>query len=311
MNWTSLTQENAQNQVEKHLNIPLSNLCIPRNSYINRVFEMETQDTRERFIVKFYRPGRWTPDMIQNEHTLLQILAENDIPVIPPRTLNGNTLFNSNDHPFAIFPKQGGRIIDELDNKRWEEVGRLLARMHNISATLNTVNRLRWTPKIATQHHIQTILDANVLPPDYIIPFETACNRFIHTYSPFFESVDTFLIHGDCHFGNLIFRPDEGLYLIDFDDCSIGPAVQDLWMLLPGDVSESQSEIKHFLDGYHTFRDFPVSSLKLIPALQTMRQIHFASWCTIQVNDAQFKTHFPDWGSIKYWNEVIKDINDR
>ena len=40
-----------------------------------------------------------------------------------------------------------------------------------------------------------------------------------------------------------------------------------------------------------------------------MRQIHFAAWCAIQANEAQFKHHFPQWGSIQYWNELIKDIN--
>lgn len=39
-----------------------------------------------------------------------------------------------------------------------------------------------------------------------------------------------------------------------------------------------------------------------------MRQIHFAAWCAIQAKEAQFKHHFPHWGTIQYWNELIKDI---
>ena len=40
--------------------------------------------------------------------------------------------------------------------------------------------------------------------------------------------------------GNVLERDGE-LLLVDFDDCRIGPAVQDLWLALPGDDRESEA----------------------------------------------------------------------
>ena len=57
---------------------------------------------------------------------------------------------------------------------------------------------------------------------------------------------------------------------------------------------------------YTVFRDFPQAELKLVPILRAMRQIHFAAWCAIQKADPHFQHHFPDWGSIRYWNELVK-----
>ena len=39
----------------------------PLNSYENRVYQFQDED-RRRFVVKFYRPERWTADQILEEH---------------------------------------------------------------------------------------------------------------------------------------------------------------------------------------------------------------------------------------------------
>ena len=42
--------------------------------------------------------------------------------------------------------------------------------------------------------------------------------------------VKTLRLHGDCHIGNVLWQ--DGPCFVDFDDARMGPAVQDLWMLL-------------------------------------------------------------------------------
>ncbi len=69
-------------------------------------------------------------------------------------------------------------------------------------------------------------------------------------------------IHGDCHVANLIHRPGESFFIIDFDDMSVGPPVQDFWMLLPGYRGDSLAEIDLFLEGYETFRRFDRRTLR-------------------------------------------------
>jgi len=306
--WKILTEEAILNCVERESGLSLRNLCIQRNSYINRVFEVEDQET-SRYIVKFYRPGRWTAEMIHDEHRTLNQLSEIDIPVIPPLRFNGSTLFFLEAIPFAIFPKKGGRALDELDQQRWQEVGRLIGRLHHFTSTQKHSSRLDWTPHHATQNHLETILQSNTLPHDYESPFQNAVSAFITSKKQLFSTQNSFLIHGDCHIGNIIFRPDEGLYLVDFDDMVIGPPIQDLWMLLPDDPELCEREITWFEEGYNTFFNSTALNFNLITALKVMRQIHFAAWCALQYNDPSFSHHFPDWGTTTYWNQLIRDIH--
>jgi len=302
--WKALTEHTVLTAIEQVISQPLGNLCLPRNSYINRVFEVEIKETKERLIVKFYRPNRWTLQMIQNEHTLLNTLVESELPVIAPLSFKLQTLFTYEGIPFALFPKKGGRVVDELDQDQWIEVGRLLSRVHSVSKTITDKHRPIWTPAHVTKQHIETLLP--VIPADYLPIFKQKTEQFIQQSVSLFKEAELFLIHGDCHFGNIIYRPDEHFYLVDFDDCCVGPAVQDLWMLLPGTEDECKQEITWFIEGYETFNNFPRHQLALLPALRLMRQLHFAAWCALQVNETRFKQTFPDWGTLRYWNELIK-----
>ncbi|MFC1616967.1 serine/threonine protein kinase [Candidatus Margulisiibacteriota bacterium] len=306
--WQNLQFPKFLDELEPILGFKLTNLCLKRNSYINRVFELEKADTKERIIIKFYRPGRWSREMILSEHKFITKLASHEIAVIPPLSINSKTLFDLNGIPFAVFPKMGGRAIDEFDEETWEQIGRTIGRIHLISQTMTDVKRIIWKPTIATKNHLEILEKENVILPDYKKPINNLLDSFITKTSPLFEKEELILLHGDCHKGNFIYRPNEGIFLVDFDDISIGPAVQDLWMLLPDSPQHAKNEIRWFLKGYETFRPFPVHSLKLVPALRAMRLIHFAAWCALQSNEPEFKDTFPEFGTPRYWNEIIREL---
>lgn len=306
--WAKLNHDSVLTLVEATIQQKLSNLFLIRNSYINRVYELELAETKERLIVKFYRPNRWSAETILTEHRFLAQLFAEEIPVIPPMIINGKTLFNGHGIFFAVFPKKGGRALDELDKSAWQQVGRLLGRVHQNGARLDKPNRITWRPQIATAAHLAILKDTQVIPQDYQVPFFKVTQALIDKIDSLFIEQDFILLHGDCHLGNLINRAPEGIYIIDFDDMSMGPAVQDLWMLLPDTVENCENEIAWFIEGYQTFCDFPKKTLELIPALRAMRLIHFASWCAIQAQEPGFHIHFPQWGTTPYWNETIKQL---
>lgn len=308
--WQSLNHDSILTAVEKTLGEKLSNLLLPRNSYINRVYELEKHNPRERLIVKFYRPGRWTREMIAEEHSFLKELAEQEIPVIPPLVTNGRTLFSLSEIPYALFPKKGGRALDEFDKNGWEEIGRLLARIHLIGALHKTSSRITWRPSIATRHHLEVLFGTIYLLPDFRKSFEQTAEMFIKKAEPLFNDQEYILLHGDCHKGNLIHRPGEGIFIVDFDDLCFGPPVQDLWLLLPGEPEKCEPELEWFLKGYETFRPFDRRSLELVPWLRGMRLIHFASWLAVQSQEPDFPTHFPEAGTARYWNELIKELQE-
>lgn len=118
------------------------------NSYENRVYEVELEreisdDSNgkhaiaHRRVVKFYRPGRWSREQILEEHQFLFDLLENEVPVVAPaRFPDGQTLHQTEGGGlwYAVFPKVGGRIPDEMNVEQLQWLGRLLARIHNVGS---------------------------------------------------------------------------------------------------------------------------------------------------------------------------------
>ncbi|MFH1542814.1 MAG: serine/threonine protein kinase, partial [bacterium] len=218
------------------------------------------------------------------------------------------TLFMLEDIPFAVFPKRGGRALDEFNKESWEEVGRLLARVHMIGQSRTKSTRIPWRPAIATQHHLETLFKTDYLLPEFEQPFKQAAELFIKKADPKFNEQDFFLIHGDCHKGNLIHRPNEGIFIVDFDDIAFGPAIQDLWLLLPDMPDKCEKEVEWLLKGYEVFRKFDRRSLELAPLLRGMRVVHYVSWLAVQSQDPNFNKHFPHGGTKRYWNEIMKEL---
>jgi Ser/Thr protein kinase RdoA (MazF antagonist) len=303
-----LTPDAVLHRVEEATGRRLSNLCRPLNSYINRVYEVIEEDGTA-LIAKFYRPGRWSPDALQDEHDFLLELAEAEIPVIAPLPdTGGRTLMTADQMHFALFPKKGGRICDEPNEDQWRELGRLLARVHLVGQTHEPRDRIHLSPDTSTADQIDFILDSGLVAGECEQEFGDACEDVIDQISPLFEDAEGIRIHGDCHHQNIIHRPGESFYMIDLDDMAVGPPVQDLWMLLPGRVADSRRELHAFLEGYETFREFDDGSLRLVEPLRAMRYIHYTAWCARQAADGGFARLAPDWGSPAYWQQEIREL---
>jgi Ser/Thr protein kinase RdoA (MazF antagonist) len=306
-----LTPDRVITLVENELGERCTNLCRPLISYINRVYELESEDGAG-LVAKFYRPGRWTLDGLQDEHDFVLELAEQEIPVVAPLMLRNNrTLGRNEDIYFAVFPKKGGRSFDEYDDDQWLELGRLLGRTHNVGGQKPPRDRITMAPDQATRHQVDFILNNDFIPPDLLGRYKELTDSLINVIKPMFNDVEMIRIHGDCHFSNLIYRPDESFFIIDFDDMAVGPPVQDFWMLLPGYMQDSLAEIDIFLEGYETFRDFDRQTLRLIEPLRAMRFIHYSAWCAHQVAGDGESRVAVDFGSRDYWQGEIGDLEDQ
>jgi Ser/Thr protein kinase RdoA (MazF antagonist) len=307
-----LSPDLVLNLVEEALDQRCTNICRPLTSYINRVYEVEVDDGRH-VVIKFYRPGRWSLEALQDEHDFVLELAEDEVPVVPPlRDTEGATLHLHGDLHFALFDRKGGRTFEDPDQELWMELGRLLARMHTIGGKVEPRDRVIWSPGEATAGHVESILSSGQITDRRLRDqYERITGELIDTLAPAFKDRDRVRIHGDCHAGNIIYRPGERFFLIDFDDMAVGPPIQDLWMLLPGYRADVQQELDWFLDGYESFRTFDYPSLKLIEPLRAMRFIHFCAWCVHQINDGGYKRLDPDFGTDAYWNREIRDLESQ
>jgi Ser/Thr protein kinase RdoA (MazF antagonist) len=307
----SLTPDRIITLVEKALGRRCSNLCRPLISYINRVYELEAEDG-SGLIVKFYRPGRWSQEGLQDEHDFLFELSGQEIPVIAPLILrDGSSIGSYKKINFAVFPKTGGRSFDEYNDDQWLELGRLLGRTHNVGAMHLPKDRLTMAPDRSTRQQVDYLLQGSFMPADMLGRFKDLTDSLINEISPLFDKAGMIRIHGDCHFSNLIYRPGESFYIIDFDDMVMGPPVQDFWMLLPGHREDSLAEIELFLEGYEMFRDFDTGSLRLIEPLRAMRYIHYTAWCAYQFAEDGETRVAEDFGSRHYWQTEMGDLADQ
>jgi Ser/Thr protein kinase RdoA (MazF antagonist) len=311
----SLSPDVVVRAVEEAYGRPLDGTLEAYPSYVNRVYGLRGEDG-ERYVAKFYRPGRWSREAVLDEHRLLLDCAEAEVPVIAPLAADGKTLHEatgSGDNGdqaflFALFPRTGGRTYEPESDEDLRRLGSLLGRCHAAAALRDAPHRVTCTPEALTAPFVDELLEDGLVHPDCRDEFKTLCVDTLETARPLFAGVPLRRIHGDCHRGNIIDRPQQGLALIDFDDMMMGPPVQDIWLILPGYASESRRELALVLEGYERFAAFDRDALTLIEPLRFMRMIYFLAWRARQRSDYWFRESFPDWGSEAFWIKETEDL---
>ena len=304
----TLTPDRVLDLVEGALGCRCNGICRGRASYINRVYEVGLNDGAF-VIAKFYRPGRWSRLALQDELDFVSELAADELPVVSPMPGKGGELLQLVEGlPFAIFPRCGGRPLEELTPADWQQLGRLLGRLHNVGARHPPHDRIILGPETSLAANLDFLLDGGFIPGALHDDYGAEVESIIEMIAPYFEGVPSIRIHGDCHHGNILHRPGEAFHLIDFDDMALGPPVQDIWMLLPGHPRESLAELDALAEGYEMFRPFDWSQLRLVEALRAMRYVHYAAWCGRQQADQGFVQTVPGWGTADYWGQEIAQL---
>ncbi|MBM4251961.1 MAG: serine/threonine protein kinase [Deltaproteobacteria bacterium] len=315
-----LTPDRILDAVESSTGLRCTGRAMALNSMENRVYELEIEldhtpaSPSERFLIaKFYRPGRWSEAQIRDEHTFLADLADLEIPVVAPRQfVDGDTLHKLKDADiyYAVFAKVGGRSPDELSDDQLTQVGRLLARIHNVGATKLAPHRIVLSPTTYGINNLQQLLDDKIIPQELSSAYAETVRSICAIATPWFATTAIHRIHGDCHLGNLL-QGREQLFFVDFDDMVMGPAVQDIWLLIPGRDSYAKRQLSILLDGYCSMRDFDHQSLRLIEALRALRFVHFSAWIGRRWQDPAFPRAFPQFGTPSYWQGQLRDLREQ
>ena len=283
------------------------------NSYENRVYQF-LGDDKKRYVVKFYRPERWTEEQILEEHDFSKDLLEAEVPAVAPLDIQGRTLHSHQGYLFTVFPSVGGRQyeIDNLDQLEW--VGRFLGRIHQVgSERLFTARPTIGLDEYLTQPRI-ILENSALIPARQRAAFLTVTDNLISTIGQFWhDDWQPLRLHGDCHPGNILWR--DGPLFVDLDDARNGPAVQDLWMLLHGDHSEQRIQLDILLEAYGEFADFDTKQLSLIEPLRAMRMVYYLAWVARRWEDPAFPKSFPWMKDEDFWlgqsaafNEQIKKL---
>ncbi len=277
------------------------------NSYENRVYQLELSDGT--FVVgKFYRPGRWTDEAIYDEHDFIDALDEHEIPVVPPMDLaGGDTLDDVEGIRFSLFPRVGGRSVEEPNDEQLRRLGFLLARIHAIGRTLPASHRMELTPQTYGRDNMAFLLDNDLIGSASRDRWAKGADAAVTAIEAIWGDPPLQTIHGDCHLGNILWT-DLGPTFLDFDDMVRGPVVQDLWLLFGGRDVWGQKRRDTVIEGYEGFSPFPHGQLRLVEPLRTLRYIHFTAWLARRYEDPAFQVAFPHFGTDHYWAERVGDL---
>ena len=296
------------------------------SSYENRVYQVTLEDG-ERVVTKFYRPERWSAAQIEEEHAFAADLMAAEVPAVGALVLNGQTLHPHGGFMFSVSPWRGGRQPELDDFEVLEWIGRFLARIHTVGSAKPFAQRPALDVHTYGHEPRDWLLAHEIIPLDQRSQWQEACGKALDLIAVSagiqgatgrfgLNDATVLRLHGDCHPGNILWTPlDEwgrgGPHFVDLDDARMGPAVQDLWMLLSGDRPQRTRQLAMLVDGYEQFRPFDRRELALIEPLRTLRLIHYSAWLARRWEDPIFPINFPWFGSSDYWQGQVNMLHEQ
>lgn len=283
------------------------------NSYENRVYQIGLDDD-SYVVAKFYRPGRWSDAAIKEEHAFARELAGAEVPVVAPLPdANGNTLRAHAGFRYAIYPRRGGRWPElELPDTQLR-LGRFIGRLHLVGASRPFAHRPTLDIESFGLQARDYLLEHGFLPPEHERQYADLSETVLIEVANGFERAGNFTqirLHDDCHPGNILWT-DSGAHIVDLDDCRMGPAIQDLWMLLSGDRRQMSLQLSELVAGYEEFYEFDPRQLHLVEPLRALRLLHYAAWLARRWDDPAFPRAFPWFNTVRYWEEQILTLREQ
>ncbi|HCR98020.1 MULTISPECIES: serine/threonine protein kinase [Halomonas] len=282
------------------------------NSYENRVLMFRDDDARH-WVIKFYRPERWSDAAIQEEHDFLKELSEAGVSVVAPwRNSAGQSLHHYAAFRFALFPQCAGQA-PELDNpEHLFALGEVLGQLHNVSQRKVFQHRPRLELESGIEEARQRVVGSQWLDKFQRRAYDAVIQKLQHRLAPkALDPASLIRCHGDCHLGNVLGR-DEHFSLVDFDDCAMAPAIQDIWMLLPTDEPDSwRAQLSEISEGYEESLAFPHEQMSLIEPLRAYRLIRHSAWLVSRWDDPAFPRAFPWMADSSYWDQHIRQLEQQ
>jgi Ser/Thr protein kinase RdoA (MazF antagonist) len=296
-----------------HIGLRTDGRLLALNSFENRVYQVGQEDSAP-VVAKFYRPERWSDAAILEEHAFTLELAGREIPVVPPLILaEQSSLHTHLGFRFAVYPRRGGRMPEFDRSETLEWMGRFIGRIHAVGALRPYSHRPTLDIASFGDEPRAFLLQGDWLPPDLLPAWSSVIDQALDAVHACFKragQVAHLRLHGDCHAGNVLWT-DDGPHFVDFDDSRMGPAIQDLWMLLSGDRADMVRQLADVLAGYEDFCEFDTRELYLLEALRTLRLIHYSAWIARRWHDPAFPAAFPWFNTQHYWQDRILELREQ
>jgi len=302
------------------------------NSYENRVHQVFLEDG-SAVVTKFYRPGRWTDAQILEEHAFALELAAAEVPVVAPLVLHGagsadlqrlgdpptlaRWYCGGDVHRFSVSPRCAGREPELERPDTLPRLGRFIGRLHAVGRQRPFEHRHHMDARRDGAVALDRLQALGVLTPNEAPGWLDTCRRALAAVNEAFDRHGPprlLRLHGDCHLGNALWREhgaDNGPHVVDLDDACMGPAVQDLWMLVSGDAGTMAAQLDRLLEGYEAWCDFDPRERALIEPLRTLRMVRHSAWLAERWADPAFPAAFPFFGTPAYWSQQTTQLREQ
>ena len=204
--------------------------------------------------------------------------------------------------------------MPELDHpETLERIGRFMGRIHATGATTSYTHRGTLDVHSFGEQPRAWLLAHDFIPAELRESWSGISAQALDSVRCCYEragDLRLLRLHGDCHSGNLLWT-DDGPHFVDLDDSRMGPAIQDLWMLLSGERTEMSRQLSDVLAGYEDFFEFEPHELYLLEALRTLRLLHYSAWLAMRWDDPAFRHAFPWFDSLRYWQDRILELREQ
>lgn len=298
-------------EVLKDLGLPISE-GVTFESAENRVFKFG------EIVLKFYRPGRWNFEALQEEIEFLEDLREAKIPFVRPvggvRVWHG--IYYIAFEAIAKSYKEAPEILDE-DSVR--NLVHLVARIHDVGAKRVAVSRPQFDPEAMCFGCFEVIKESKFLPKELYGSYEKVIDEIVLKMADF-KDVPIQRVHGDTYSGNTMWNSNGPMFM-DLDDFQMGPVGLDIRLLSSGwklnTLPEGMSRIECrdiqqelILNFYREVHSFPKSWEAIFPLLSACRDVQFDAWFSARWMEPGFAKNYPDEDitALDYWKNSIEGL---
>ena len=206
------------------------------------------EDGAPPVVAKFYRPGRWSDAQILEEHAFVagarRARDSRWSRRCARRRRDAARVTTASASPCtraaaAARPSSSDRDDARMDGPlhRAHPRGRRAARRSRIGPALDIATLRRRAARLAARARGSIPADLRRRTRAVV---GAGARRRARAASSAPATCASLRLHGDCHAGNVLWT-DDGPHFVDFDDARMGPAVQDLWMLLSGDRADDDA----------------------------------------------------------------------
>ncbi|MFA6522070.1 MAG: phosphotransferase [Patescibacteria group bacterium] len=244
---------------------------------VNCVYTFEAGE--EKYVLRVYAPTAYierSKDSLLAELDVMALFGSTGVPVQEPIPNRSGELVTAGQGYFAIVFQyiEGTHAYGALLPVHFREMGGLMADMHRAAIELRPACEKKWDGKDFWEY----VWGLGDLERDDLGELLLASKKD----KEILETANHYCIHGDFHFGNVLFKGNTLAALLDFDNYRLGDAADDIARFFvaelsyaePNVYSQSQGKIQAFFEEYQIHRPMDPAEVQLLFAYLRLHELY-------------------------------------